>query len=439
MESMMTLLNTQLNSPYVLMMVISVLLFSGLFVGRILEKFKVPNITGYIIIGLVFGGLIVFTKQTAVIQTISIFLDIAIGFIAFSIGLELNLKQFKKRSKEIMMITLMQALFTMGITLVALYVIGLPFHIALVLGTIAIATEPGPILHITKKLKAHGNLTDTLVPLHGLEDTLSILLFGGAISYAVSVENGSNVTLLNLLDGPILELIFSTLIAITIGLIFKSVIKALKYEDSEKDIVILITSIVLVIVSISISHLGLNFFGYHIHLSYILTPMIVGITFANTSSDLAKKETERIVDLVESPMLILFFTFVGTEILVMLNTNVMPYSWYVIIGFVAAYVLFRFLGKILGSYVGGKLGHSTYEVRHYLGFCLIPQAQAAIGVAFIAQYQLGIPFGNLILAIVLLSTIINEIAGPISLRYALNTCHESAECRIIPLKEELTH
>jgi Kef-type K+ transport system membrane component KefB len=435
----MSLLNSQLNSPYVLMMVISVLLFSGLFIGRILEKFKVPNITGYIIIGLLFGGLIVFTNQTSVIQTISIFIDIAIGFIAFSIGLELNLKHFKKRSKEIIVITLMQALFTMFITLIALYVIGLPFHIALVLGTIAIATEPGPILHITKKLKSHGHLTDTLIPLHGLEDTLSILLFGGAISYAVSVESGTNVTFLNLLDGPILELVFSTLIAVAIGFLFKTVIKALKYEDTEKDIVILITSIVFIIVSISISHLGLNIFGYHIHLSYILTPMIVGITFSNTSSELAKKETERIVDLVESPMLILFFTFIGTEILVMMNTNVMPYSWFVIIGLVAAYVIFRFLGKILGSYVGGKLGRSTYEVRHYLGFCLIPQAQAAIGIAFIAQYQLGIPFGNLILAVVLLSTIINEIAGPISLRYALNTCHESSECAIIPLKETFNH
>jgi NhaP-type Na+/H+ or K+/H+ antiporter len=435
----MTLLSSQLNSPYVLMMVISILLFFGLFLGRILEKFKVPNITGYILIGLIFGGIIVLTNQTSVIQTISIFLDIAIGFIAFSIGLELNFKQFKKRSKEIMIITFIQALFTMSITLIALVVIGLPFHISLVLGTIAIATEPGPILHITKKFKTHGKLTDTLVPLHGIEDTLSILLFGGAISYAVSIESGSAITLFNLMDGPVLELVFSALIGIMIGFIFKSVIKALKYEDSEKDIVILITSLVFIIISISISHIGLTLFGYHIHLSYILTPMIVGITFSNSSSKLAKKETERIVDLVESPILILFFTFIGTEILVMMNTNLMPYNWLVVCGLVVAYVMFRFFGKILGSYVGGKLGHSTYEVQHYLGFCLIPQAQAAIGVAFIAQYQLGIPYGNLILAIVLLSTVINEIVGPISLRYALNSCHESETFQLIPLKEELSH
>jgi NhaP-type Na+/H+ or K+/H+ antiporter len=413
-------------SSYQFILLLSLMILIGLFAGRFFERRRIPNLTGYVLIGLLFGGIIVLVGAVSIMDAFAVIINVAIGFIAFSIGLELNFKKIKKRSREVIIVTVFQASFAFLLTFLALYVFVLPLHIALLIGSLAIATEPGPILLITKKLRANGPLTDTLVPLHGVEDAFTIMVFGVTLSYALSVENNTSFTFSDIFWGPIMELIFSIVIAIVIGYIFMRIIRYLKYEDSEKDLVVLVTAFVAIMSSIAIANMGIHIFDHHVHLSPILLPMGVGITFANLSTHLAKHETERIIDNFSGPILIAFFTVLGAEIVILVFQSLDQLNIWLMLGASLIYILFRFIGKISGSYVGGKFAKSSKNVRRYLGFCLLPQAQAAIGLAFYAHTKFGSnPYGILLLVIVLVSSLANELFGPLGVRYALTQCNEA--------------
>jgi len=422
------------NFSYQLILLLSVTIILGLFAGRFMERKRLPNLTAYIIIGLIFGIVMFFTGHSDLVDAFGIIINIGIGFIAFSIGLELDFKKIRKRTKEVVIVTVFQAVFAFVLTFLALYILVLPLHIAILIGSLAIATEPGPILLITKKMQARGPLSDLLVPLHGVEDAITIMLFGISLSYATSIENGASFGFIDILTGPILEIVFSILIGLAIGYVLVRIIRYLKYEDVEKDVVILISAIVAILASIAIANSGFELFHHHIHLSPILLPMATGIFFSNMSTHLAKHETERIMDLFSAPIMIVFFTVLGAEIVLLFAINFEALNLLLILGVSGIYIFMRFLGKISGSYVGSKIGKSERTVQRYLGFCLLPQAQAAIGLAFYARSSLiGTQYGTMILIVIMLSTIINGIIGSLGVRYALLACHgkDGNECMIL--------
>lgn len=413
------------TGSYRFIFLLSIMIIIGLFAGRFFERKRIPNLTGYIIIGLIFGAILVVTGNAGIVDAFGVVINIGIGFIAFNIGLELNFKKIRKRSREVVIVTFIQAIFAFLLTFFALYVFVLPLHIALLIGSLAIATEPGPILLITKKMRSQGPLTDTLVPLHGVEDGITIMIFGIALSYAVSVESGTPFGLMEMLRGPVLELLFSIVIAFLIGYVFVRIIRFLKYEDTEKDTVILVSAMVTVLVAIAIANTGFYLFGYHVHLSPILLPMATGITFANLSSDLAKHETERIMDLFSAPILIAFFTVLGAEIIILVALSFDMLNMWLIVLVSSIYIFMRLVGKLAGSWTGSLMAGSNPLIRRYLGFCLLPQAQAAIGLAFFARSTLGSePYGTMILIVIAVSTIVNELFGPLGVRYALIHCNE---------------
>lgn len=410
---------------YDLILYIGLTLLVGLFFGRLFEHFNIPNLTGYIVLGLGIGGLVIVTGQEALVESFQVVTAIAIGFIAFSIGMELDFAKIKNRRKEVVIITLTQAVFAFLITALGMWLFGLPLHIGLVLGAIAIATEPGPILLITKKYKTHGPLTDTLVPLHGVEDMIAILLFGLAVAFAVSVESATAISP-EMLSSPFLELLFSAAIGITIGLLFRQIIKVTSYDDPDKDTIVMVSALVAILISVAVANRGIVIGDFHVHLSPILLPMVVGITFANTSTYKAKHEIEHTVDLIESPLMIAFFAVIGAEIVILVAQQLLVMEWFFLAIFTAGYVIFRVIGKLFGSWLGAKLAHSDPVIQKYLGLCLLPQAQAAIGLAFIAQGSLGFTeYGSLILVIILVATIIYELFAPLGLRYALVRCNEA--------------
>lgn len=421
---------------YEILFLLSITLILGLFAGRFFERLKVPNLTAYIIIGLALGGVVFALGYKNVINAFEVIINVGIGFIAFSIGLELNFKKIKKRTREVIIITVFQAVFAFLLVFIALYIFVLPFHIALLIGSLAIATEPGPILLITKKMQSSGPLTDTLVPLHGVEDSITIMLFGITLSYAKSVEGGARFGLVEILTGPVLEIIFSILIGLVIGYILVRIIRYLKYEDIEKDVVVLISTLVAVLASIAVANHGFVIFHIHVHLSPILLPMATGIFFSNMSTNLAKHETERIMDLFSAPILIIFFTVLGAEIVLLLAESIESLNLILILSVSAIYVIMRFIGKLSGSYLGGKIAKSNKTVRRYLGFCLLPQAQAAIGLAFFARSGLvNTTYGTMILIVIMTSTIINGLVGPLGVRHALLKCHgfDGNSCNILHL------
>ena len=401
-------------------------LIVGLFFGKLFEHFNIPSITGYIVVGLGIGFLIRLVDQEAAVETFKIVTSVTIGFIAFSIGMELDFKKLKKRRKEVVVITLTQAIFAALFTTIAMWGFGLELHIALIFGSIAIATEPGPILSITKKYRAHGPLTDTLVPLHGVEDMFAILFFGLTIAYAVAVE--SQVINVELIARPFLELLFSFAIGIVIGLIFHKIIQVTSYNDPDKDLVVMTTAITAIMIAVAIANRGFYITDVYIHLSPILLPMVVGITFANTSTPKAKHEIEHVTDLLSAPLMIVFFTVIGAEVIILVSDPLPGIGFSRIALYVGVYVIARTIAKLTGSYVGAKWAHSAPVIKKYLGLSLLTQAQAAIGLAFIAQGSLiNAPEANLILIVILISTVIYELFAPFALQYAILKSHEADE------------
>ncbi len=423
----MLILANEIQS-YDVILIISLMILLGLFVGRIAEKHHIPNITGYIIVGIVFGLGIYWWSGVALLGLFMYITKFALGFIALSIGLELDFRKIWNRRNEVLIVTIVQAVSAFIFTAIGLRVFGFPLHYALLLGTIAIATEPGPILFLTKRYKTKGELTDTLVPLHGVEDAFAIIIFGIVLSYAIAVEQGQSLSLIMILHGPIYELIFSLFLGIAIGIILRIIIRKLDYEDVDKDMVVFVSAFVAIMFSIALAIRGFDFFGAHVHLSPVLLPMVVGITFANTSSKLAKDETEHMLDLFSPPILIGFFTIIGAEMVFLLISGTADIDWSRFLLYATVYIVFRIFGKLFGSYVGGLLGKSTKNVRKYLGFCLLPQAQAAIGLIFYAGTRLSNSVtANMMILIVIAGTLVYELLGPFGLRHSFIRCDEVDE------------
>ena len=266
------------------------------------------------------------------------------------------------------------------------------------------------------------------MPLHGVEDAFAIIIFGITLSYAIAIDSGSGLSATMLLHGPIYELLFSLLIGMGIGIIFGTIIKKLDYKDVDKDMVVFVSAVVAIMISIAFANRGFSFFGVNVHLSPVLLPMVVGITFTNTSSTLAKKETEHMLDLFAPPILIGFFTIIGAEMVFLIyneHANVALGSFFV---FVSVYIVFRIFGKLGGSYLGGVLAKSSKNLRKYLGFCLLPQAQAALGLAFYARTMLSdTEQGTMLVLVVIVGTLIYELFGPFGLRHSLIRCAEVDE------------
>jgi Kef-type K+ transport systems, membrane components len=206
------------------------------------------------------------------------------------------------------------------------------------------------------------------------------------------------------------------------------------YDDPDKDTIVMVSALVAILISVAIANRGFEINHFHIHLSPILLPMVVGITFANTSTYKAKHEIEHTVDLIESPLMIAFFAVIGAEIVILVAEQLLVMEWLNLLIFTLVYVGFRIFGKLFGSWLGAKMAHSDPVIQKYLGLCLLPQAQAAIGLAFIAQGLLSFTvYGNLILVITLVATVIYELFAPVGLRFALVRCNEAddAVCSLL--------
>lgn len=218
---------------------------------------------------------------------------------------------------------------------------------------------------------------------------------------------------------------FSVIIGVSIGYVLSLIIKKLDYRDVDKDMVVFVSAFVAVMTAITLANRGIYFFGTHVHLSPVLLPMVVGITFANLSSKLAKTETEHMLDLFSPPILIMFFTVVGAEMIMLIYEDINLVLWSRFVLYATVYIVFRIIGKMLGTYLGGYLASSSKNLRKYLGFCLLPQAQAAIGLIMYARLQLeDSSQTNMLVLIVVAGTLIYELLGPFGLRHSFIRCKE---------------
>ena len=401
---------------------LSVALFAGLMLSRVAKIFKLPAVTAYLVAGILIGpyllgafgvsGLGFISMED--IHNYSIISDVALGFIAFSIGNEFRLSQLKQIGKKATVIGIVQAVFTTLVVDAAL--IGLHFLIpekfplsaAIVLGAIASATAPAATLMVVKQYKAKGPVTDILLPVVALDDAVGLVLFAISFGVAKALISGS-VDLISVIVEPLAEVIGSLLLGLIMGLLF-TFFEKFFHSRSKR----LSMSVTFVLLTVALSMIKFNIFGVHIGFSSLLVCMMLGTTFCNFC-DFSEELMAR-VDRWTAPIFILFFVISGAELELSVFTDIIV----VLIGLV--YIVTRCIGKYYGANISSRMVNCESNIVKYLGITLWPQAGVALGMA-IKSAALG-PQGAIISNITLFSVLVYELVGPFLTKVALTKAGE---------------
>ena len=378
---------------------LALMIFFGMFMGRMAKHLHLPNVTGYLIAGLLIGPGVLGIIPENVLPNLDIIADSALGFIAFSIGTEFKISYFKRVGATPIVIAFLEALLAVVFVIIALLIAGCSLPFSIVLGSIAAATAPAATIMVIKQYKAKGPVTEMLLSVVALDDAAALMLFGIAVAVAQSVSNPDASVLSSLLR-PVIEIFGAVICGFILGLIFIIPLRFFKKDGNR-----LALTIGFVFIGIGIA----SIFG----LSQLLLCMALGATLTNFSSN-----TNHIVKLTDGltpPIFILFFVLSGAE----LELSVIPSIG--VAGII--YVIVRVVGKIAGASLGSVICKADKKITKYLGFSLMPQAGVAIGLSLLAT-QIVPEFGAEIRAIILCGTLIYELIGPAITKLSLKKAGE---------------
>ena len=397
---------------------IAIAMVAGLLLTRVTNLFKLPDVTAYLVAGLLIGPFVLgrlgvaglgFVSYDAVAE-LDLLCNLALGFIAFAIGTEFMLPKLRSIGRQATVIAVAQAclasLFVAG-ALVGLHflmpeVLSLPA--AITLGAVASATAPAATLMVVRQYKAKGPVTDMLLPVVALDDAVGLVLFAVAIGVAKALQGGA-VSLVSVVVNPLLEILCSLVLGAVMGWLLDRVEK---YFHSNRNRVILLISAVTLTVALSMLEFELG--PVKIGFSALLVCMMLGTVFCNLcpiAEDLMERE-----DRWTAPLYCLFFVLSGAA----LKPDVFADVTMLLVGVV--YILFRSAGKYLGSRWSARATCCDGTIVKYLGITLLPQAGVALGMSLTASIQLGAD-GGIVRSITLFSVLIYELVGPTLTKIAL--------------------
>lgn len=379
---------------------LSISLILGLLSSKLMKMIKMPNVTGYLIIGLLAGPYCLNILSIDVIEKFSIIPDVALGFIAFSIGEEFKLSYLKKVGKAPLVIAFTEAIGAVLLVDLVLIIAGYEISFVLVLGAIAAATAPAATLMVVRQYKAKGPVTNTLLPVVAIDDAAALILFGISVAISKAITSTGTTSIASTLLDPIIEIVGALVFGAVLGV---ALAFATKWFTGRGNRLVVSTAMILLCISVC------NALGY----SPLLACMAMSAVYVNLS-----KVSNKVFDLIDRftpPIFMLFFFISGAE----LNLTILPAVG--IIGIL--YIVFRVVGKISGAAIGATISKSEPEVKKYLGYTLIPQAGVAIGLASVAMSVVP-EYGQKIRTIVLCGTVIYELVGPLVTKLALKKAGE---------------
>ncbi|MBQ0125033.1 MAG: cation:proton antiporter [Clostridiales bacterium] len=417
---------------------VSVCMFVGLMMTRILKALSLPDVTAYLIGGVLIGAFCIgrfviggysigFNESVAPVESFTIISDVALGFIAFDIGNEFRLRDLARTSKQATVIGVLQAVAAtvvvdavlLGVHFLLIAITGedvLPVIACLLLGAIASATAPAATLMVVRQYKAEGPLTDLLLPIVALDDAVGLVVF--AISMGISKAlYGGNIDVVSIAVNPIIEIVGSLVLG---GVLGYALSHAEKLFHSRSNRLGLVVSFVFI--TIVLSRLSFNIGSVKIGFSSLLTCMMLGTVFCNvcqTSEELMER-TERWT----KPLFVLFFVISGAS----LDLSVFKKPIFVLIG--AIYIISRSIGKYFGARESAKLVGCDKNIVKYLGITLLPQAGVALGM--VSMISADAIFGKTEIAttvrfIVLFAVLVYEIVGPMMTKSALTKAGDISE------------
>jgi len=419
---------------------VAALVLVGLLSTRLMKIIKLPNVTGYIITGIIMGpfvfglffnGFDFINAGTSAnpiytyVERLAWINEAALGFIAFSIGSSFKLSSLKAVGKKVIVITALESLFAslavIASLLVAYFIApnSIPLPLVLSLSAIAAATAPAATIMIIKQYKAHGPVTQTLLPVVALDDAAALILFAVLFQIAKTVAVGSAFDPYAMFLKPLLEIVISLGIGSILGLVMSFACHFFRSRANRTGWVLFT-----VFASLGLYYLFKQSFMGGFELSSLLTCMAAGAMYINFRKDSLK--TFEFLDRFTAPIYMLFFILSGAH----LNLTVFAGDDGLIVILIAfLYLFFRFVGKWSGAFLGANVTGAEPTVKKYLGFCLVPQAGVAIGLATSASNLFAgtnPELGAMIVAVILSSTLVYELIGPIVTKTALQKAGEIA-------------
>jgi Kef-type K+ transport system membrane component KefB len=420
---------------YTLIFKISIVLLVGFIGALIARKFKLPNVSGYLVLGLLLGpsmGLIfkgypgfLTIEENNSLEFIG---EIALAFIAFSIGSEFAIKAIKKMGRSVIILTTTEVIGAVVVVFLALLFLPKPVDIissylpfanrniafGLILASMSAATAPAATLMVIRQYRAYGPVTKAILPITALDDIYGIITFGFFISIAqILVPQGANQPAWLMFSKPFIEVFGSVFYGLLIGIIISKA--ANKFDKNRDDMQVIALMAVLFIIG-SVTMLNHYLHPYGIGFSQLLANIMVGSTIANLAKQ-PQRSFSAINDFA-TPFYVMFFTLAGASLdLAVLKQDTL------IIWISLVYIFARGGGKILGIMVGAYIVDSPKTVKKYLGIALLPQGGVSLGLLVIVQAQMR-PYYPTISTIIMLSILVYETFGPVFAKFSISKAGE---------------
>ena len=369
-----------------IILTIAVMLASGFLLTRFTKRLHLPNVTGYIIAGVIIGPWCLNLVPSQYIGQMDFITDLALAFIAFGVGKYFKLSSLKANGKMVIL-TLFESL-TAGIFItIVMLIMGLSLSFSLLLGAIGCATAPASTIMTIRQYKARGPFVDTILQVVALDDAVSLIAFSVCAAFVQASSSNGSVTV-SQIAFPVLF----NLLALALGGLSGVVLSRLIHKRRSKD-----HSLVLACVTI----MGVAGICTSLNVSPLLACMASGTAYINASGN---KHLFKQLNQFTPPLLVMFFVLSGMRL------SIPSLAAAGVIGIV--YFLVRIAGKYTGSALGAAVTHASPEIRRYFGLALIPQAGVSIGLAVLGQRMLPAESGQLLSTIILSSGLLYEMVGP---------------------------
>ncbi|MBN2104458.1 cation:proton antiporter [bacterium] len=395
---------------------LAITILMAYFVKRLSSRVGLPIVTGYVLTGIVFGISLLNILQEESLQNLDLVNDFALGLIGFTIGSELRRHVFRELGRSILLIAFFEAFITFILVGGVMMIVdpGKVYQ-ALIFGAVASATAPAATVYVIQQYKAKGPLTSTVMAVVGIDDAIALTIFVFASALARSILQSTHISVLTLLAQSFLEIGLSLCLGLVMGLLFNLLFRRVRFPD---DLILGIGAFILF-------NLGI---ASYFRLSGLLSVMAFGAAVINLNPMLSNR-SNRILENFSPILFACFFIFGGAHLNIALFPKV---GW---IGFV--YLVTRAAGKIGGASAGACVGRAPAVVRRYVGLSLIPQVGVAVALAILVRKefaqpmygQAGMDLAVLVINVLLFTTIITEIVGPLLTKWALGKANEKGQGR----------
>jgi Kef-type K+ transport system membrane component KefB len=378
-------------------------LISGFFAARILRKIKLPAVTIYLVLGIIAGPHLCNFISADLLKSSGLISNIVLGFIAFTIGQNFLRDTFARIGRQVLWISVFEASGAwIMVTLLFLLILHQPLYLSFIFGAISAATAPAATVMVVREYNAKGPFTETLLGIVAIDDAWCLIIF--AISLAVAKVLYVHTESVYLIFRTILHSLIEIGGSFVLGGCFAWLLHKLSgYLRTKEDLLIYILAFILVNTGLAIQ----------LHLSVLLANMSLGAILINL--DPANFRFFDTLKSIDPPLYLLFFVLAGAHL------EISALSRLGVLG--VGYLIFRVLGKSIGAWIGGQISRSTSKIKKYIGLGLVPQAGVALGVALIAQAEFP-EVGGFILTVIVATTVVYEIVGPVCTKIALHRAGE---------------